>query len=509
MKSRLLLFALFISFAIHAQTNVSGGIYTNTTWTVANSPYIVVDTVVVFPNVTLTIDPGVTVKFDVSKRIEIRQGQLIANGTTIDSIYFTSNSPSAIAGDYGGIFLNNSLMKSEFNYCSFSYADVAIKSTIDDSLIVNNSTFYLNRTGINFDGAGTMPGSGQAGMVYIDKCVFSNHSVTGIDFENVLDAVITNSAFTQNNSGLISIYIHGKIKNCVFDNNQSGLNTEYMHIDSCTMVHNQTGFNSGSINVLRNCRIDSNSVTGMTAIGDSVSNCLIRFNGDGIITKSSIITGNVIEDNFNNGIGDLATWNGTGSDILGNAIRRNLIAINDSMSVFEITNNMIEDNHTGIIIRNANSAIHCNKICNNSTYGLSNLTALPVDAINNYWCVSDSIGISSGIFDGYDNINYGLVSYMPYDSMCYIVTGVSEHEKQQELLVYPNPVRTGNTVRVKLPFANGIVKVFNSLGKEVMMIKCNNENEVRLNINDMPAGLYLIQLAGENGNIPRMKLVVD
>jgi len=46
----------------HTQTNVSGGIYTNTTWTLTNSPYIVVDTVVVFPGVTLTIQSGVIVK---------------------------------------------------------------------------------------------------------------------------------------------------------------------------------------------------------------------------------------------------------------------------------------------------------------------------------------------------------------------------------------------------------------------------------------------------------------
>lgn len=32
-----------------AQTNVSGGIYTNTTWTKVNSPYVVTGDIVLFP----------------------------------------------------------------------------------------------------------------------------------------------------------------------------------------------------------------------------------------------------------------------------------------------------------------------------------------------------------------------------------------------------------------------------------------------------------------------------
>ena len=76
MKTKLIfLFALFCGI-VNAQTNVSGGIFSNTTWTKANSPYIVTDTVVVFPGVTLTIQPGVIVKFATNKRIEIRYAKL-------------------------------------------------------------------------------------------------------------------------------------------------------------------------------------------------------------------------------------------------------------------------------------------------------------------------------------------------------------------------------------------------------------------------------------------------
>src|SRR5665213_1808833 len=88
----LTLITLSSSLFTASATNVSGGIFTNTTWTLNNSPYIVIDTVVVFPGVTLTIEPGLVVKFDDNKRIEIRQGNLIAIGDINDSIIFTSNS---------------------------------------------------------------------------------------------------------------------------------------------------------------------------------------------------------------------------------------------------------------------------------------------------------------------------------------------------------------------------------------------------------------------------------
>src|SRR6185369_16809986 len=86
------------SSIINAQTYVHGGIYANTTWTKANSPYIVTDTIVVFPGVTLTIEPGVTVKFENKKFIEIRQGTLNAAGTVTDSITITSNSLTPVKG---------------------------------------------------------------------------------------------------------------------------------------------------------------------------------------------------------------------------------------------------------------------------------------------------------------------------------------------------------------------------------------------------------------------------
>jgi len=87
MKRLIVFFLLFFGFfkLITAQTYVSGGIYTNTTWTKANSPYVVTDTIVVFPGVTLTLQPGVIVKFDKLNPTLAKQGGVPLVGEMIAS----------------------------------------------------------------------------------------------------------------------------------------------------------------------------------------------------------------------------------------------------------------------------------------------------------------------------------------------------------------------------------------------------------------------------------------
>lgn len=69
---------------------VSGIFSKDTTWTAANSPYIVIGDILIEENVNLTIEPGVTIKFDADKYIRV-DGSFYAVGTESQIITFTSN----------------------------------------------------------------------------------------------------------------------------------------------------------------------------------------------------------------------------------------------------------------------------------------------------------------------------------------------------------------------------------------------------------------------------------
>src|SRR5437762_1176912 len=136
MKKLTLLFLFFTFqlsiFSSFAQTNVSGFINANTNWTLAGSPYIVVGNALLSHGYTLTIDPGVVVKFDSATALQI-DGEMDAIGTAANRITFTSNQTVAAAGDWGkihfsdtctdavfdqqGNYLSGSIMK----YCDISY----------------------------------------------------------------------------------------------------------------------------------------------------------------------------------------------------------------------------------------------------------------------------------------------------------------------------------------------------------------------------------------------------
>jgi len=82
---------------------VGGSISSNTTWALADSPFEVTSNVTVATGSTLTIEPGVVVKFDAGTNLTILDGAtLTANGTTAAPISFTSIKDDSVGGDLNG-----------------------------------------------------------------------------------------------------------------------------------------------------------------------------------------------------------------------------------------------------------------------------------------------------------------------------------------------------------------------------------------------------------------------
>lgn len=86
---------------LFAQTIVEADIDVDTTWSLASSPYIVEKTIAILDNATLTIEPGVAVKFrpkNINQSSSIYVfGKILAEGTIEAPIYFTSLYDDVIA----------------------------------------------------------------------------------------------------------------------------------------------------------------------------------------------------------------------------------------------------------------------------------------------------------------------------------------------------------------------------------------------------------------------------
>jgi parallel beta-helix repeat protein len=98
-------------------------------------------------NATLTIKPGVTVRFEPMTAIEAWQGgSIVAVGTADSNIVFTSNSPSPTVGSWAQVGLTSSPVSS-FGYCVFEYATVGLYAVATNAPI-DHCSFRTCQTGI-------------------------------------------------------------------------------------------------------------------------------------------------------------------------------------------------------------------------------------------------------------------------------------------------------------------------------------------------------------------------
>ena len=151
-----------------AETYVTDNISTDTTWNVAGSPYIVVGDISVGGHSTLTIDPGVTVRFDTAAKLRVEaESFIMAEGTEEERILFTSHADTPSPGDWQSVYLFYAGLPMDppvFSYCTFEYGQYNL---------------YCDRCHPDISSCITRHASG-AGIF----CELANPSITGCEVVN-------------------------------------------------------------------------------------------------------------------------------------------------------------------------------------------------------------------------------------------------------------------------------------------------------------------------------------
>lgn len=126
-----------------ADTPVSGSITTDTTWNQTMSPIWVEGSVTVSNGATLTIDPGVEVRFDGFFYLRVSNGALIADGDAAGAglITFTSNFTTPYTGAWSGIELFDD-GASILDDVVIQYASIGV--TFDDASVPLTNVQILN-----------------------------------------------------------------------------------------------------------------------------------------------------------------------------------------------------------------------------------------------------------------------------------------------------------------------------------------------------------------------------
>ena len=309
---------------------VSGNITEDTTWTFANSPYVVTGTVQVLEDTTLTIEPGVTVKFNTDTSLKI-DGELIAIGTVDNRITFTSNQAFPVGGDWNGIkFISTadgSVFNTDTNYVSGSIIKhVKIEYAGRSALDVGNITLYIDNSvfeNITYS-AIISPGLNTK----ITNNIF--RGITGADFscDNGVIMVYSDQNYIENNlienSNLLGVGLFSNgstVKNNRFDGNGCGIKLNGLNNKILNNVITDTKF----AGIYYYSSKNSNNTVAFNSITQNQNNGIhVHGNGNGEEITNNNIFNNSGYDFINDSLVDIVAsnnyWGTTNSSEIDNKI---------------------------------------------------------------------------------------------------------------------------------------------------------------------------------------------
>lgn len=377
---KLLLFlslSLWCTVFSFAQTLVSGGIFDAVTWTTTQSPYIVTGDVVVFPDGSLTIEPGVEIRFKSNTILELREGDLFANGTASNPITFTLDSASTTIDKWEGIkntTTTNAAIVVELNHAIIEYAKTGLDYGKGSSYrYIDNTIFRYNDRGVYDGGLGY-------NWVTISNSEFLDN---GVGMEGRMSAV--NCTFTNNETGFgnphtfANITEGGRVLDCTFSNNQLGVGSigqiiVIAIIENSYFYDNDKSFWGYWANVDSSYFYNSTEV-GIAAFKGEIQNSLFSQNALGIEAQIN----------------------------------------NLDLSVHD---NFFESNVVGLQVSGPNVEVVENTFCNNTDKAVVLTTNQAVTLNYNCWCSTNLTDIGDMIVDAYDDVSLGIATYNLLSNNC-------------------------------------------------------------------------------------------
>lgn len=193
------------------QTEIDNGIGRDTVWDKAHSPYFLRGDIVIPANTTLTIQPGVVVKFSGNNKLRV-EGILKAEGTADNPIWFQQAGQYYISGYYGLVFIKKqSLSNSMLKNCIITQARFAVYCD-GDSPQISYCIITGNNVGIH---------------LWNSNANISNNKITentehGL-YIGSMNPTVSHNLITQNGRGIVCDYA----PNPYIQQNDIFNNTEY------------------------------------------------------------------------------------------------------------------------------------------------------------------------------------------------------------------------------------------------------------------------------------------
>lgn len=531
--------------SVSAQTNVSGFINANTTWTLAGSPYIVIGNALLSQGFTLTIDPGVVVKFGTNNALQI-DGQLIAIGTPSQRIVFTSNQANPQPGDWAKLHFSDFSTDAVYNaagdyvsgtilkYCDVLYGGSLMWGSVD----IQQCSPYINHCrimngswcGINFNGV----------HLTMDSSRISNCPKRGIYYQGG-HFIMRNDTFVSNLEGAIHVIQS-------YDGLQSHIVNSYFWLNYGAISWQNNGLHHLTIRSTIFLNNNGPAVVALQGECDTVICCRFRNNTNGPAVHwndganpfgSGLIHNNLIEYNTNSsgpsvfliGVGGADTMFISDNTIRHNSspgnsccyidhtltgvtrslqIYNNTFSENDGINFMQLLGPQTNDPSFDFMYMSGNTFINplCQYELNNSIpYGSPN-----VFVSGNYWASSSTTFVDGRIYDYFDFANQSVVYYMPIlsmpvatDTICHQFqppVGVEEQNSVNAdyLQLYPNPT-SGN---ISLRFSDAVqsataeVVITNVLSEVVYRVIVSTSGTASIPLPD-DDGVYFISVTTKEG----------